>query len=74
MHQRATRAEQVSGQPDRGWPTALTYPLLAAALNHIHTDPARRWTVRDLGAEIGLSKQLSRTSSPPWWDSRPWRI
>ncbi|MEV6325360.1 AraC family transcriptional regulator [Nocardia sp. NPDC051787] len=75
---RAWLDEESTRRPDRGWPAALTDPMLAAALNHIHTDPARRWTVRDLGAEIGMSKTAfarkfaAMVGQPPmtyltWW-------
>ncbi|MBT2443387.1 AraC family transcriptional regulator [Streptomyces sp. ISL-36] len=45
-------------RPDRttGWSGALGDPAVAAALKAIHGDPARAWTVEDLGAEAGLSR------------------
>lgn len=75
---RAWLTEEVASHPDRGWPAALTDPLIAATLNNIHSDPARRWTVQDLGAAVGMSKTaLARrfttmVGQPPlayltWW-------
>ncbi|MET9653076.1 AraC family transcriptional regulator [Streptomyces sp. NPDC006460] len=45
-------------RPDRatGWSGALGDPAVAAALKAIHRDPARPWTVGELGAEGGLSR------------------
>ncbi|MGW6569373.1 AraC family transcriptional regulator [Streptomyces sp. NPDC054975] len=45
-------------RPDRatGWSAALSDPAVAAALRAIHADPARPWTVEELGAEGGLSR------------------
>ncbi|MFB9388001.1 AraC family transcriptional regulator [Streptomyces coeruleoprunus] len=44
--------------PDRttGWSAALGDPAVLAALRAIHADPARSWTVEELGAEGGLSR------------------
>ncbi|MEJ2854201.1 MULTISPECIES: helix-turn-helix transcriptional regulator [unclassified Saccharothrix] len=53
---RAWLEDESNRHPDRGWPAALTDPLLATALHHIHDDPTRRWTVQDLGAAVGMSK------------------
>ncbi|MEU9864367.1 AraC family transcriptional regulator [Streptomyces sp. NPDC047971] len=45
-------------RPDRatGWSAALSDPVVTAALRAIHADPARSWTVEELGAEGGLSR------------------
>ncbi|MFI2202470.1 AraC family transcriptional regulator [Streptomyces sp. NPDC020192] len=40
----------------RGWAAALGDPAVAAALRAIHGDPARTWTVAELGAAGGLSR------------------
>lgn len=75
---RAWLVDEAARHPARGWPAALTDPLLVAALNHIHNDPARRWTVRDLGAAVGMSKTAfarkftTLVGQPPlsyltWW-------
>nr|WP_042188918.1 AraC family transcriptional regulator [Kibdelosporangium sp. MJ126-NF4]CEL18540.1 Transcriptional regulator, AraC family [Kibdelosporangium sp. MJ126-NF4]CTQ98024.1 Transcriptional regulator, AraC family [Kibdelosporangium sp. MJ126-NF4] len=42
--------------PKAGWAAALGDPALCAALDAIHRDPARRWTVQSLAAEAGLSR------------------
>lgn len=39
-----------------GWPAALQDPAIHAALRGIHGDPARPWTVAELGALAGLSR------------------
>lgn len=45
-------------RPDRttGWSAALSDPAVTAALRAIHADPARPWTVEELGVEGGLSR------------------
>ena len=39
-----------------GWLAGLRDPQVARALALLHRDTARRWTVDDLGREIGLSR------------------
>jgi len=39
-----------------GWLAGLRDPFVARALALLHRDPVRRWTVEDLGREIGLSR------------------
>jgi len=39
-----------------GWAAALADPAIGRALDAIHLDPARRWTVESLGAHAGLSR------------------
>ncbi|MEV8019410.1 AraC family transcriptional regulator [Streptomyces sp. NPDC086554] len=39
-----------------GWAAALRDPSVRAALYAIHDDPARPWTVEELGARAGLSR------------------
>ncbi|MFD7324516.1 AraC family transcriptional regulator [Streptomyces sp. NPDC059875] len=48
----------LSERPDRagGWSAALSDPAVTAALRAIHADPARPWTVEELGAQGGLSR------------------
>ncbi|MEV8633846.1 AraC family transcriptional regulator [Streptosporangium sp. NPDC051023] len=61
-----------------GWGAALGDPAVAAALAAIHRDPARPWTVRELGAQAGLSRApfarrfTALAGQPPlayltWW-------
>jgi AraC-like DNA-binding protein len=61
-----------------GWPRALRDPEVAAALEALHTDPARPWRVEDLAAAVGLSRATlarrftSLTGQAPmaylgWW-------
>ncbi|NUP00449.1 MAG: AraC family transcriptional regulator [Nonomuraea sp.] len=40
----------------QGWAAALADPSVNAALGAIHNDPARQWTVRELGERAGLSR------------------
>ncbi|MEV4314279.1 AraC family transcriptional regulator [Actinocrispum sp. NPDC049592] len=42
--------------PETGWAAALNDTPVAAALQAIHRDPARPWTVASLAAEAGLSR------------------
>ena len=44
------------GSADPSWYSALGDPAIGAALDHLHTDPARHWTVADLAAVAGLSR------------------
>ncbi|KXK60389.1 AraC family transcriptional regulator [Micromonospora rosaria] len=44
------------GAATTGWAAALKDPATAAALQAIHHDPARPWTVATLAAEAGLSR------------------
>ncbi|WP_405013007.1 AraC family transcriptional regulator [Kitasatospora sp. NBC_01539] len=62
----------------RGWAAALTDPAVGAALAALHEDPARAWTVAELGAAGGLSRAAfarrfsALVGEPPlayltWW-------
>jgi AraC-like DNA-binding protein len=51
---RAWCARPGADQP--GWYTALADPAIGTALDRLHDDPARRWTVADLAATAGLSR------------------
>ncbi|MGP3998810.1 AraC family transcriptional regulator [Streptomyces sp. 8N706] len=55
---RAWLDDQALHRPDAGWCAALSDPAVAAALNHMHRDPARSWTVRELAGEVGLSRTV----------------
>ena len=48
----------VEGLPDgqTGWLAGLREPYVARALALLHRDITRRWTVDDLGREVGLSR------------------
>ena len=61
-----------------GWAAALHDPATLAALDAIHADPARRWTVDALAARAGLSRAAfsrrftATLAEPPityltWW-------
>src|SRR5690606_12351971 len=45
-----------AGRASTGWAAALADPALADALHALHRDPARPWTVEELGARAGLSR------------------
>ena len=47
-----SRSQEAAG----GWAAALADPAVAAALRSMHRDPARPWTVGELGAQAGLSR------------------
>jgi AraC-like DNA-binding protein len=75
---RSCLEEAASRHPAAGWSAALTDPATAAALNRMHADPARRWTVAELAAIAGLSRSAFArrfamlTGRPPlaylgWW-------
>ncbi|MER5710975.1 AraC family transcriptional regulator [Streptomyces sp. NPDC053253] len=44
------------GDRSTGWSAALSDPVVAGALRALHDDPARPWTVEELGALGGLSR------------------
>ena len=44
------------GDRSTGWSAALRDPVVAGALRALHDDPARPWTVEELGALGGLSR------------------
>jgi AraC-like DNA-binding protein len=48
--------DEQAGHAAAGWAAALNDPAVAAALQSIHREPARAWTVADLGAQAGLSR------------------
>ncbi|HLM19663.1 MAG TPA: AraC family transcriptional regulator [Acidimicrobiia bacterium] len=43
---------------DHGWLAALHDPVVAPALALLHGDPARRWTVADLAADVAVSRSV----------------
>ncbi|MER8223531.1 AraC family transcriptional regulator [Streptomyces sp. NPDC094143] len=53
---RAYTAEEAARSGQRGWPAALEDPAIAAVLQSMHEDPAKPWTVQELGARAGLSR------------------
>lgn len=42
----------------RGWFAALNEPIVGRALQFIHGNPARRWTVDELAREVGTSRSV----------------
>ncbi|GIF21600.1 AraC-like DNA-binding protein [Actinoplanes tereljensis] len=65
-------------ESDDGWAAAFNDAATAAALEAMHRDPARPWTVATLAARAGLSRApfarrfAERTGQPPltyltWW-------
>ncbi|MCK9902527.1 AraC family transcriptional regulator [Parafrankia colletiae] len=70
--------ERPTSGPATGWAAALSDPATSLALQAIHRDPARPWTVAALAAEAGLSRApfarrfTSLVGQPPlqyltWW-------
>jgi AraC-like DNA-binding protein len=75
---RAWLDDRAAGGRPTGWAAALADPPVAAALRAIHADPARAWTVAELGAHGGLSRSAfarrfgALVGQPPltyltWW-------
>jgi AraC-like DNA-binding protein len=42
----------------KGWFAALNDPIVGRALQFVHADPARRWTVEELAREAGASRTV----------------
>ena len=63
-----------------GWLAGLREPYVARALALLHSDIARRWTVDDLGREVGLSRSaladrfIKFIGVPPMHYLVSWRI
>jgi AraC-like DNA-binding protein len=61
-------------------PTASADETVTAALNLIHTEPARRWTIAALAAEVGLSRAAfvrrftAAVGQPPSTYVTRWRL
>ncbi|MFE7524581.1 AraC family transcriptional regulator [Kitasatospora sp. NPDC057542] len=49
-------SEHPSAGPERGWAAALADPSLSQALQAVHEEPGRSWTVEALAARAGLSR------------------
>lgn len=75
---RAWLDEQGAQHLDRGWPAAMTDPALLAALDRIHDEPSRPWTVQDLADTVRMSRtafarRFTRVIGQPplayltWW-------
>ncbi|MFC1411384.1 AraC family transcriptional regulator [Streptacidiphilus sp. N1-12] len=71
-------AEAALGLGPAGWPSAITDRAVGRALQVIYDDPARPWTVQQLGAHGGLSRSVfaqrftAMVGEPPltcltWW-------
>lgn len=48
--------DELPAESSTGWAAALRDPYVSTALQAIHRDPARPWTVASLAAEAGLSR------------------
>jgi AraC-like DNA-binding protein len=63
-----------------GWLAGLRDPHVARALALLHRDPMRRWTVDDLGREVGLSRSaladrfIRMIGAPPMQYLAGWRM
>jgi AraC-like DNA-binding protein len=66
--------------PDGQWPEAFADSGMVGALERIHADPQRAWTVADLAREVGLSRaafarRFTRTvGEPPLAYLARWRM
>jgi len=62
------------------WYRALTAPAIGDALRHLHEEPARRWTVAELAAKVGMSRATfaarftSLVGEPPLTYLTGWRM
>lgn len=69
-----------SDAPSKSWLSALSDPPMARALQSLHGDPARRWTVADLAHEAGQSRSAfaarfrSVLGEPPLEYLTRWRM
>ncbi|MEV0647677.1 AraC family transcriptional regulator [Phytomonospora sp. NPDC050363] len=69
-----------AGADAPGWYRAFGDPVVGAALRLIHDDPARAWTVAELGAKVGVSRAgLAKRFSdlvgePPMAYLTSWRV
>ncbi|WP_326598436.1 AraC family transcriptional regulator [Streptomyces sp. NBC_01803] len=52
------RQRVADGRGPAGWAVALTDPAIGRALEGIHAEPARPWTVEELGTRGGLSRSV----------------
>ena len=63
-----------------GWLAGLREPYVARALALLHSNIARRWTVDDLGREVGLSRSaladrfIRLIGAPPMHYLTNWRM
>jgi AraC-like DNA-binding protein len=63
-----------------GWLAGLREPFVAKALALLHGDVTRRWTVDDLGREVGLSRSaladrfIQLIGVPPMHYLASWRM
>jgi AraC-like DNA-binding protein len=77
---RAWFDDQSGNQPCGGWAAALQDRAIAAALQAIHSDPGRQWTVEELGQHVGLSRAAfarrfsTLVGQPPLTYVRWWRM
>jgi AraC-like DNA-binding protein len=53
---RAWFEEQANDDRITGWASVFRDPAITAALTAMHDDPARQWTVEELGARAGMSR------------------
>lgn len=54
----ALRLHLAEGSHDVGWFAALNDRRLCNAISAMHADPARRWTLQTLAAEVGMSRSV----------------
>jgi AraC-like DNA-binding protein len=76
--ERSEQSERSEHHAPIGWGAALHDPAIASALDAVHTDPGKRWTVEMLAARARLSRATfsrrftAAVAAPPmaylaWW-------
>ncbi len=77
---RAWLQEESECTANTGWWAALADPAIAEALQHMHREPGRKWTVQELGETVGLSRTAftrrftSMVGQPPLVYLTNWRL
>ncbi|MFT7840701.1 AraC family transcriptional regulator [Saccharothrix sp. BKS2] len=77
---RAWLQEESERTTSTGWWAALADPAIAEALQHMHREPSRKWTVQELGKAVGLSRTAftrrftSMVGQPPLVYLTNWRL
>jgi AraC-like DNA-binding protein len=58
VRQRGEGGEAGGGSEERGWIAALQDPIVGRALAGMHREPARSWTLQELGKRAGASRSV----------------
>ncbi|WP_410566262.1 AraC family transcriptional regulator [Amycolatopsis sp. cmx-4-61] len=77
---RAWLQEESERTASTGWWAALADPAITEALQHMHRECSRKWTVQELGEAVGLSRTAftrrftSMVGQPPLLYLTNWRL